>query len=310
MEEKIDLSKILKDCPKGTKLYSTIFGEVEFEHIHNGSRAIGYKTNTGRNFDVSYEGKFFENYDGECTLFPSKDQRDWSEFTAPWYNKEPEPKFKVGDWIITPTNKVLQITSIEGTSYRFNNKSHYWEICYCDEECRLWNIQDAKDGDVLVHSSFMFDDFIFIYNNTSILQAYCYYSNERNRFIIEDRGHHCPWNMQEVKPATKEQCNLLFQKIKEAGYKWNVETKTLEKLVEPKFNPKTLKPFDRVLTRDSNSEKWHCNYFSYIDYGDIYFPYATSGGAGFAYCIPYNEDTQHLVGTCDEPADYYKYWEE
>ena len=63
-----------------------------------------------------------------------------------------EPRFKVGDWIITPENKVLQITSIEGTSYRFNNESHYWEFCYCDEQCHLWTIEDAKDGDVLALS--------------------------------------------------------------------------------------------------------------------------------------------------------------
>ena len=87
MNENIDLTKILKDCPEGTKLYSTIFGEVEFKYIHNCSRTIGYKINTGRNLDVSYEGKFFRNYDGECTLFPSYNQRDWSKFTAPWLKK-------------------------------------------------------------------------------------------------------------------------------------------------------------------------------------------------------------------------------
>ena len=102
MNENIDLTKILKDCPKGTKLYSTVFGEVEFEHIHNSSRTIGYKTNTGRNFDVSHEGKFFRNYDGECILFPSKDQRDWSKFTAPWYKKE-----KFDPNTLEPFDKVL-----------------------------------------------------------------------------------------------------------------------------------------------------------------------------------------------------------
>lgn len=56
-----------------------------------------------------------------------------------------EPKFKIGDWIITPENKVLQITNIEGTNYVFNNKSHYWEIYYCDKQCRLWTIEDAKE---------------------------------------------------------------------------------------------------------------------------------------------------------------------
>lgn len=60
MNKNIDLTKILKNCPKGTKLYSTIFGEVKFECIHNDSRTIGYKTNTGRNFDVTREGKYFQ----------------------------------------------------------------------------------------------------------------------------------------------------------------------------------------------------------------------------------------------------------
>ena len=102
MNEKINLSKILKDCPKGTKLYSTIFGEVEFDQIHNGNRTIEYKTSTGRIFDVTYEGKAFENYGGECTLFPSKDQRDWSKFTVPSYKKEKfDPK------TLKPFDKVI-----------------------------------------------------------------------------------------------------------------------------------------------------------------------------------------------------------
>ena len=146
-----------------------------------------------------------------------------------------EPKFKVGNWItfygVNPF-KVLKIESeINGVlDYLLldqNGHDFYFSKAHVDKNVRLWTIQDAKDGDVLVHSSFMFDDFIFIYNNTSILQAYCYYSNERNRFIIEDRGHHCPWNMQEVTPATKEQRDLLFQKMKEAGYEWDADKKEL-----------------------------------------------------------------------------------
>lgn len=115
--------------------------------------------------------------------------------------------------------------------YIFTDGDAALSISFIDENYHLWTIEDAKDGDVLAHSSFMFDDFIFIYNNTSILQAYCYYySNERNRFIIEDRGHHCPWNMQDVTPATKEQRELLFQKMHEAGYEWDGEKKELKKI--------------------------------------------------------------------------------
>ena len=107
MNENIDLTKILKDCPEGTKLYSTIFGEVEFKYIHNSNRTIGYKTNTGRSFDVSHEGKFFRDYDGECILFPSKDMRDWSKFTAPWYKSN-----KFDPRTLKPFDKI--ITRVEG----------------------------------------------------------------------------------------------------------------------------------------------------------------------------------------------------
>lgn len=164
MNENLNLVEILKDCPEGTKLYSTIFGEVEFEGVHSGSRTVVYTTRTGRRFDVTREGKMFEDYDGECILFPSKDQRDWSKFTAPWYKKD-------------------------------------------------------------------------------------------------------------------------------------------------KFDPKTLKPFDKVLVRDNYKEEWSCNFFSHISNDGDYPPYITLN-IGYILCIPYNEDTKHLVGTKEEAPEYYRYWED
>lgn len=322
MNEKVDLTKILKDCPEGFKLYSPLFGEVVFEGISD-SEVFPITTTNSRNIPCAFtkEGLYNDAYtDAECLLFPSKDQRDWYKFTAPWY-KKPEPKFKVGDWLCANELndyanliKIVKIVDVFGKkrykiSIDYDSDLDLTEFDFIDKHYHLWTIQDAKDGDVLVHSSFMFDDFIFIYNNTSILQAYCYYSNERNRFIIEDSGHHCPWNMQEVTPATKEQRDLLFRKIKEAGYKWNAETKTLEKLVEPKFDPKTLQPFDRVLVKDGYSQCWRCNLFSHTETEYPMFPYTTHVGH-FYYCIPYNEDTKHLVGTTEEVPEYYKYWED
>lgn len=158
MNENIDLTKILKDCPRGTKLYSTIFGEVEFESIHNSSCSIKYKTITGRSFDVTCEGKMFANYDGECTLYPSKDQRDWSKF----------------------------------------------------------------------------------------------------------------------------------------------KTK-----LQQKFDPKTLNPFDKVLVRDSKAAEWTCGLFSHISFSKSY-PFKIDNSY-FKYCIPYNDDTKHLVGTTEEAPEYYSY---
>ena len=90
MNEKIDLTKILKDCPAGTKLYSTIYGDVKFSHIfkdsdypivlHTYNGGVTFTTKYGRH-NIDYENE------GDCVLFPSKEQRDWSKFTAPWQKK-------------------------------------------------------------------------------------------------------------------------------------------------------------------------------------------------------------------------------
>ena len=88
MNENIDLTKILKDCPKGTKFYSTIFGEVEFLGFYEDE---GYAITIKRNFNIAHitkDGRYLSGFNGECTLFPSKEQRDWSKFTAPWLKKE------------------------------------------------------------------------------------------------------------------------------------------------------------------------------------------------------------------------------
>ena len=165
MNENIDLTKILKDCPKGWKFYSTLYGEVEFEKIKKESEyPIVIITKHGNNSDIKSDGRYYGEYDdGECTLFPSKDQRDWSKFSAPWYKKD-------------------------------------------------------------------------------------------------------------------------------------------------KFDPKTLQPFDKVLVRDLNGHNWVCDLFSYIK-ECTQFPYKCMASY-YKCCIPYNDETKHLLGTTDEAPKYYRYWEE
>lgn len=164
MNENIDLTKILKDCPKDTKLYSSTFGQVKFQYIKRDSiYPIVIKLDNGITESVASNGKIFYDYNGECTLFPSHDQRDWSKFTAPWYKKD-------------------------------------------------------------------------------------------------------------------------------------------------KFDPKTLKPFDKVLVRNHNGE-WECAFFSHIkDYGSGY--QFDCCYMIYRYCIPYNEETKHLVGATEEAPEYYRYWED
>ena len=86
--QKLNLCEILKDCPIGTKLYSPIFGEVDFKEIRSDDEYAIIVTRGVIESSFTREGFYYADADGECTLFPSKDQRDWSKFTAPWYKKE------------------------------------------------------------------------------------------------------------------------------------------------------------------------------------------------------------------------------
>ena len=74
-----------------------------------------------------------------------------------------------------------------------------------------------------------------------------------------------------------------------------------------KFNPKTLKPFDKVLCKNG-LDMWCCDLFS--SYVETYACPNVCISGSYIYCIPYNNDTKHLVGTTDEAPEYYKYWEE
>ena len=89
MNENLNLEKILKYCLKGTKLYSPALGEVAFAAINNHdiSYPIIVKTEDGT-FCFTKQGKLYDIKQSECLLFPSREQRDWSKFTAPWYKKE------------------------------------------------------------------------------------------------------------------------------------------------------------------------------------------------------------------------------
>ena len=107
MNKDIDLTEILKNCPRGEKFYSYIFGEdTHFMGVssHQGDAKpifIYGKYGEGQNFCLTRKGHAYADNYGECCIFPNKDQRDWSKFAAPWYKKEEliKPKFKVGDKI-------------------------------------------------------------------------------------------------------------------------------------------------------------------------------------------------------------------
>ena len=256
MNENLNLVEILKDCPKGTKLYSTAFGDVYFYGISDNKEypiCIAVAGNSDYR-TLTYDGKLWRDYGGECILFPSREQRDWSKFN---------PK---KDWFVLPC--------------------------------------EFNDGDIVATNSGL--QVFILQRPKSDLQGNCHigYDFETKEFFFSRERFD--------RLATEEEKQKLFDAIKEHGYKWNSETKTLEKFVKPKFDPKTLEAFDRVLVRLTKDCIWNATFFSHYDKEVNWgcYPCVTTSCKSYDKCIPYNDETKHLLGTSDEAPEYYRYWED
>ena len=139
---------------------------------------------------------------------------DYDELAKLPKEEKIEPKFKVGDWIITPKNKVLQITSIDDTSY-------------CDEQCRFWTIEDARDGDILACNE---EILLFkSYSAQGRISLYCWYNGHTNNFHGKEVIDILLTTRNKVCPATKEQRDALMKAMNDAGYEWDAEKKELKK---------------------------------------------------------------------------------
>ena len=144
------------------------------------------------------------------------------------------PKFKVGDWIIRSAEKFKKnaclIKEVKNHYICETSKGKRLPLTFNDvhKNFKLWDISDAKDGDVLATSE---GAFIYNGNNGGVgcPGSYCGI-NTLGNFKTGAETH---WTSKIVNPATKEQCDLLFKKMHEAGYEWDAENKKLNK-IEPK----------------------------------------------------------------------------
>ena len=75
-----------------------------------------------------------------------------------------------------------------------------------------------------------------------------------------------------------------------------------------RFDPKTLKPYDKVIVKDYSDDGWKVDFYSHKDTSMTY--HYRCIGETYRCCIPYNDETKHLVGTTDEAPEYYRYWED
>lgn len=130
MNENLDLTKILDGCPEGTKFYSSVYGEVAFIEITNANHfPIKLKYYTIDKFAlttlVTKDGQIEYDCNGECTLFPSKDQRDWSMFERFWDKSKIE---KFNPKTLQPFDKIL-----------VRNEDRTWYIdffvCFDEQKC-------------------------------------------------------------------------------------------------------------------------------------------------------------------------------
>ena len=143
MNKKIDLTQILKDCPKGTKFYTPIWGEVTFIKINIGCvYPICIDTNVYDDYiNLTKDGRYLSIPNTECIIFPSKDQRDWSKFTAPCYKKE-----KFDPNTLKPFDKVLVKISNES----FNT----WYADFVAEPSHMKNetplVLGAKEANMVI----------------------------------------------------------------------------------------------------------------------------------------------------------------
>lgn len=104
MNENLNLVEILKGCPKGTRFYSPMYGEVAFDSIREAPYEVAFMTKRKTPITFTPSGKYIEFFDGECTIFPSRTQRDWAKFERFWDKPKVE---KFNPKTLQPFDRVL-----------------------------------------------------------------------------------------------------------------------------------------------------------------------------------------------------------
>ena len=151
------------------------------------------------------------------------------------------PKFHEGDWILYSGDYyegVRHITKINENGYYIERNGLPHGIIPFSHEIymSLWTIQNAKEGEVLAFS-WKSQNYIIIYKGLyeksfkTIMSVFCFYCVEEDTYEDETDSFHTMNTGEIITPATKEQRELLFQKMREAGYEWDAEKKELKEIV-------------------------------------------------------------------------------
>jgi len=235
-QKEINLIEILKHYPRETELYSPLYGKLWLAKVDEKNEIITcykYPLNKGCTRAILEQEETVSFYSNGTTGLPdfniSKDCMLFLYDIEKQGEKNPtdkvEPKFQEGDWVVNKLGGIWHIDSSNNKNYKVTdiNGNHKCFPIDIQDRMRLWTIQDAKDGDVLATSAGA-----FIYNGNdgggSCPGSHCGIST-LGRFKTGAEYH---WTGKPVFPATKEQRDLLFQKMIETGYEWDAEKKELK----------------------------------------------------------------------------------
>lgn len=329
MEKNINLAKILNGKPVNTKLWSPLFGDVYTSSICSEDTII-VVNHHAESSSFYNNGKYFNHAEAEPLLFPSKEMRDWSKFawkkgdvlvTEDGSTKAIFECFEDDTYLTFKGKYCLQKTNIDET-FIVDTKENLTE-CFSLQakniaQIYIHNIEDRiggilnmetleiekaqpkfKDGDIIT-----FKDRIIIIYNTSIekspirTEIYYHACLKEGKLTVNEYlmsyGFGEGWYS-----STEEEKHQLFDALAKEGKQWDSEKKMVVDL-KPKVE---LKPFDKVLCRNSKDDTWEADFFARLTRKEI--DYTQSGkylcvGDLWMYCIPYNEETAHLLGTTDE----------
>lgn len=318
MEKNINLAKILNGKPVNTKLWSPLFGDVYTSSICSEDTII-VVNHHAESSSFYNNGKYFNHAEAELLLFPSKEMRDWSKFA-----------WKKGDILV---NKDAEVHIIfdgfkDDTYTTFIGKYHYANNDYYVSECDsaitdLYTLEtensaqtyintieerlggklnresleiekqtEFKDGDIVCISGmgYLAYGIVKSIDNSSKKLEY-YVLNDMSTLKFEDW---LSFEDKHIQPITEIQQIILFDALEKEGKRWDAEKKQIVDL-KPKIE---LKPFDKVLSRRCSEDYWVLNFYSHKSHKTDY--HICIDGSSNLYCIPYNEETAHLLGTTDE----------
>ena len=315
MEEKINIAEILKDKPQGTKLYSILSdGECFLNEASEDSIYIDID-NRKRFWCFTVYGSTHSFPNGCVLLFPSREMRDWSKFS-----------WKKGDVLVSEDNVHIIFEKFEDDAYtRFKGKHYLWkeydEEDYSKEETKMLTSvfekandaaaqtyintieeklggklnrktlkiekvqQKFKNGDIVTIMPRIGDKLIYLFKAEDNEKYYGHAFLDGNIAIVNEDSY-CQKDFSTARPSTEEEKQQLFEALAKKGKAWDAEKKEVADL-KPK-----VKPFDRVLVRDSKSDNWRANLFGYIGKDGYYHCVY----ANWAYCIPYIGN-ESLLGT-------------